>query len=521
MARMKAPESGVTVRMYRQGQGDCFLLAFPREGGGEPVYVMIDCGYMGGSQIERSGKKITTTRVAKDIEAATDNRLDVVIVTHEHADHVNGLKKFKNFEIGAAWFAWTEDPNDARANELRRRHDDQLLGLVEARNQLALAADDDAAAGSAVTRLDRLLTLELGAPDDPDENGDVDDDDPGLPVGMEGFATAGDPTRSRNKTAMKAIKDAAGGRLSFLRPHGDIHGFPAVAGVRVFSLGPPRDEDLLRDEDPKGDEAFPGHSLAGAGALSFFAAAKQGASGHGAAPFDITYGLSTEKAFADKDYGGFFSRHYGAGDDADAPKGLAPDNAKWRRIDHEWLYAAESFALKLNRGINNTSLVLAIELPRTKKVLLFAADAQRGNWKSWDDGTWSDGDTEIACRDLLSRTVLYKVGHHGSHNATLKGEDDSGWPNLSWMATAGQNYADEFTAMITAHRDWAVSKQGWDHPLPAIRKALEAKASGRVFQIDREMPSRPGTVLDANWRRFESRVEITDCYIEYRVPDEF
>ena len=30
------PKNGVTVRMYRQGHGDCFLVAFPREGGGDP-----------------------------------------------------------------------------------------------------------------------------------------------------------------------------------------------------------------------------------------------------------------------------------------------------------------------------------------------------------------------------------------------------------------------------------------------------------------------------------------------------
>ena len=28
MPKMKAPDSGVKVRMYRQGHGDCFLLAF-------------------------------------------------------------------------------------------------------------------------------------------------------------------------------------------------------------------------------------------------------------------------------------------------------------------------------------------------------------------------------------------------------------------------------------------------------------------------------------------------------------
>jgi hypothetical protein len=42
--------------------------------------------------------------------------------------------------------------------------------------------------------------------------------------------------------------------------------------------------------------------------------------------------------------------------------------------------------------------------------LLFPGDAQWGTWSA----ALSDPDT----RDLLSRTTFYKVGHHGSHNAT-------------------------------------------------------------------------------------------------------
>ena len=45
-APLSPPANGVAIRMYRQGHGDCFLLALPREGQatGRPVYVMIDCG---------------------------------------------------------------------------------------------------------------------------------------------------------------------------------------------------------------------------------------------------------------------------------------------------------------------------------------------------------------------------------------------------------------------------------------------------------------------------------------------
>ena len=54
----------------------------------------------------------------------------------------------------------------------------------------------------------------------------------------------------------------------------------------------------------------------------------------------------------------------------------------WRRIDQDWLYSAEQLALEMNNDTNNGSLVLAFELSPGGKVLLFAADAQRGSWVS-------------------------------------------------------------------------------------------------------------------------------------------
>jgi len=42
----------------------------------------------------------------------------------------------------------------------------------------------------------------------------------------------------------------------------------------------------------------------------------------------------------------------------------------------------------LQSATNNTSLVLAIEL-EDGDVMLFAGDAQVGNWLSWQDLTWT------------------------------------------------------------------------------------------------------------------------------------
>src|SRR5262245_29768461 len=83
----------------------------------------------------------------------------------------------------------------------------------------------------------------------------------------------------------------------------------------------------------------------------------------------------------------------------------------------------EDLALKIDGDVNNTSLALALELA-DKKVLLFPGDAQVGNWLSWGDQTYPADDTRDGARlridELLSRTIFYKVGHHASHNATLR-----------------------------------------------------------------------------------------------------
>ena len=511
MPLMKAPPSGVTVRMYRQGHGDCFLLAFRRDGGRRPVYMLIDCGYKPGSQITRKRKKVDIKRVVKDIAEATGKKIDIVVVTHEHQDHVNGLSKFKDFEFGEAWFAWTEDPDDDDANALRERHRDQLLGLLGARNRLAAAPAGDTAAKHAQSRLEGFLSLEIG--------NDAEATDAEV---INAFSAAADPAKSKNKQAMALIKKRAGNRLRFISPHDSALTVGAAKGVKAFALGPPRDADLLKEEDPKGTKAFPGHGIESA-AVSFFAAARgdNDPDSGGGMPFEPRYGIDKLEAFAPDVADGFFVSHYGADavDEGDTEK-ESPSNASWRRIGEEWLFAAESFALKLNRGINNTSLVLAFELENTKRVLLFAGDAQLGNWESWDDGTWKDADRTVTTKDLLARTVVYKTGHHGSHNATLKGKASDDYPNLAWMAHG--RFADEFTAFITANRDWAINKAEWNHPLPSIKEALIQKASGRVFQTDTDQPDQPEGVSDTEWAAFTDpkRSTFTDLYFEYTVLDD-
>lgn len=499
--RLLPPAGGAVVRMYRIGHGDCFLIAFAGDADAavdEPTYVLVDCGYKPGSpaHIQTSLKEI-----GDDLRAATGGRIDVAVVTHEHQDHVNGIKAatFAGIEIGESWFAWTEDPEDDLANDLRRKFKDKLLGLLAARNRIAFGGPSER-----VRRIDELLSFELGGDD-------------------ESFQAAGaDPANSRNKQAMKLLKDAAR-RVRYLRPHGAILPLPGAPGVRVFTLGPPRDLELLASLDPQTGEDFHADALALGSVGGYFAAAARAADGAGVreAPFPSRYCIGWEEATVDgAKRDNFFARHYGRAEEPESPPPQpyeAPSNPSWRRIDFDWLFSAEQLALDMNDQTNNSSLVLAFELGKGGKVLLFAADAQRGNWVSWARKTWRDGTRRITARDLLSRTVLYKVGHHGSHNATLNGRPEDEVANLSWMA-AGE-HAGEFTAMITAVRSWAETQKGWDHPLKAIKDALLKKCSGRVFQTDTDFDAmqRPAGASASGWRAFVERTAGDRLYFDYRI----
>ena len=191
---------------------------------------------------------------------------------------------------------------------------------------------------------------------------------------------------------------------------------------------------------------------------------------------------------------------------------------KFRRIEQDWLWSADRLALAMGEYTNNTSLVLAFELGKGGKVLLFAADAQRGNWASWANADFPDGEERVDVRELLGRAVLYKVGHHGSHNATLHGRTTDDYPNLAWL---GRNKsAGEFFAMIPAVRKWATLPHvGWDHPLPSIKLALVEKCGGRVLQTDTDIDvmTTQGGVGERAWTSFLGRVTGTALYFDVRI----
>jgi len=137
----------------------------------------------------------------------------------------------------------------------------------------------------------------------------------------------------------------------------------------------------------------------------------------------------------------------------------------------------ERLALQLDSATNNTSLVLAFEFIDSGDVMLFVGDAQAGNWRSWDTLSLevkdADGNTQkVTAADLLARTIFYKVGHHGSHNATLK---EKGLERMK---------SNRLAAVIPVDVNVAHDVKGWKRmPLPSITRALKKKCIV-LFQSD-------------------------------------
>ena len=158
---------------------------------------------------------------------------------------------------------------------------------------------------------------------------------------------------------------------------------------------------------------------------------------------------------------------------------------------------------------HSQELVLAIELMESKQILLFPGDAQAGNWLSWQDLKFDVDGKTVTGPDLLARTTFYKVGHHGSHNATLKEK------GLELMVN------DALVAMIPVDHEMALKKRWGRMPLPDLVDRLKAKTHGRVLKVDDAVKSpadlgtlKPDGVDAAAWKQFTDRVQVTELYYE-------
>jgi hypothetical protein len=372
----------IDVRAYNVGFGDCLLVSFHYarkiEGRAER-HMLIDFGT---NKTARGGPSLR--EVAELIEADSGGKLDVVVVTHRHRDHLSGFDP----AIGGTTIArlapdaivrpWTEDPaasdggtgghggGGGGGHHLRTAGQRQLLDILEAGHRFAASV-------TAVPFAGRLSTAESAL------------------FGMAAMQLG-------NANAVALLDDlAAKGESHYLR-FGDPLKLAMLPGVSIEVLGPPDPDTwpaILR-QAAKSKEYWLGAGGTDAAAL------KANAVG-------LPVGV---------DASGNSGRAAGS-NGADAALGaalLAPGPGRWLidRLDDHLVRSAERLVHQLDGVLNNTSLVLLIEAGGHR--MLFPGDAEVENWTY---ALTAAPDREEIC-ERLRGVDLYKVGHHGSRNATPK-----------------------------------------------------------------------------------------------------
>jgi Metallo-beta-lactamase superfamily len=454
----------VKMRFYCQGIGDCHLLKFPKDAGGD-FWMLIDCGIH--SSIAGGTEKIKA--IVDDIASVT-KRLDVIVLTHEHWDHVSGFllaeSKFKDLDVGEVWMAWTENPDDPQARQLDKFKGGALMTLHQASEQL----DQVTELGPHLSAVQHGLQALLGF----------------------NFGAKGERVRSARDAAIGLTKRSD---VKYLEPKSPpISPLGIAKSVRIYVLGPPRDAAMLglteRQSEMYGLGVAGGWPIAQALGNAF--AINKGillTGDDATAPFDTPEGsdlsvvrsgkaasstnkeVRTAAQFVHNFYDGPAERSPTAKTRLEQHTSDPNEvDQSWRRIDHDWLGVSADLAMQLDDRTNNSSLVLAFEFLDTKRVMLFVGDAQVGNWLSWQNVSWSNDDTTVS--DLLARTIFYKVGHHGSQNATLKQH------GLELMTSP------DLSAFIPTNEKDALKVKWGEMPFKTILEDLQKRTSQRVIRAD-------------------------------------
>jgi beta-lactamase superfamily II metal-dependent hydrolase len=319
LAAAPAPTApAVRVRMYDIGFGDCFLLRFP--GPDRDRLVLIDCGRhsatVGGHNVDD---------IVADIKAVADPRgngprIDVVIASHRHQDHVSGFSNasaWADVEVGEVWLPWTENPDDDDARSILDKQSKRLQLL------LALTA---ANTGPAWASTKQIVDNNLGY---------------------------------TNAKAMATLhRGFAGSPPRYFLPEATDDGRSTsittdlLPGVKVHILGPLRSAEAIRDMNPPADDAF---LKVGA------AATREVEASGGRLPFD--------RWLVEQD--DYLARFATVG-------GLTISKSELGSFINAARTDALALAVSLEKAVNGTSLMLMFECGDQR--LLFPGDAQWGTW---------------------------------------------------------------------------------------------------------------------------------------------
>lgn len=434
--------------MYRTGTGDCFTVKF--FGGNTLKFtMMIDGGTW-------QGKRTHLEKYVKEIKKDTGGNIDLLVITHEHKDHVYLFESckaiFKDFNFKNAWMAWTEEEDARLVKDWKEKY-------AQKKTALSLAADKIAEVTKDGSEYENQFTNNFGGKE--------------LFAARQYFSGVLNDFRElhvseSNLGAKKYVGGLKGmeivknelvkDKIKYCNPGEIIDNVEGLEGMKFYILGPPRSIIAVKKESgKKGSDDTYEHNKDLSRNDAFAAAMLESA---GIVEKNLPFGAH----YVDKKTGW-------------AKGTYSADQENWRRVDNEWLFSAGNLALRMNSYTNNLSLVMAIEFEDSKNVMLFPGDAEFGSWESWHKIDWGNlkgSDNKHFTEDLLNRTIFYKMSHHNSHNGTAKKK------GLKMMTHK------DLSAMVTL--DYDVISNGWKSTMPnaGILEDVLAKTKGRFMVMNEE-----------------------------------
>jgi len=357
---MSATPKRVNVRTYQVGFGDCFLLSF-QYGANSERHVLID---FGSTSLPKDAPKTRMTDIARDIAKRTGGKLHAVVVTHRHKDHISGFETARG----------GKGPGDI----IRRLKPDIVVQPWTEDPDLAPTAKGPKTRGSGLRMAQHVLALDAMHTVAQGSMAELKRLRYYLPKPLKDELSFLGEDNLKNAGAVKNLMTM--GKNEYVHYGKKSRLEKVLPGVKVHVLGPPtlQQTDTIKKQRSRDADEF-WHFQANALRYSE----------------EVSLGAPT--LFPE------FVRSRGPS---------FPVNARWF-IYHAAAIRGEQLlqiVRLLDAAMNNTSVILVLEV--AGKRMLFPGDAQIENWQ------YALNQKKTAA--LLRTVNLYKVGHHGSLNATPK-----------------------------------------------------------------------------------------------------
>jgi beta-lactamase superfamily II metal-dependent hydrolase len=127
------------IRAYNVGCGDCIYVRIPGPTNG--FHILIDCGKKGDDKLLKQAIDHLEGELPKG-KAAGKKRLDLIVATHRHEDHIKGFNPewFANIEVRNIWLSAAMDPKHPQAKgveKMRAVATQAMRGLMESGRALS------------------------------------------------------------------------------------------------------------------------------------------------------------------------------------------------------------------------------------------------------------------------------------------------------------------------------------------------------------------------------------------------